>query len=108
MAALRSSGCSGTSTLSAIAVLFFRSERNGSKVTSTRCRSSQSGPYDDQVDATTQYLDFMAKNPALSVPPKRGMAFATTYTRGPLYWSSQQSNILVPGGVWGKGKTWWG
>jgi predicted phage terminase large subunit-like protein len=64
------------------------------------------GPFDDQVDATTQYLDFMAKNPSLSMPPERGVGFASTYSRGTLY--CRQPNTLVPGGVWGKGRTWWG
>ena len=64
------------------------------------------GPFDDQVDATTQYLDFMAKTPSLSMPPARGMVFATTHTRGPLYWASRQPNMLVPGGAWGKGRNW--
>jgi predicted phage terminase large subunit-like protein len=41
------------------------------------------GPSDDQVDATTQYLDFMAQNPTLERPPEAGLG-AVSVSR--LYW----------------------
>ena len=41
------------------------------------------GEFDDQVDAMTQYLTFMATNPHLELPPKR--AFMAVGSRGSLF-----------------------
>ena len=46
------------------------------------------GPCDDQVDATAQYLEFMARNPALELPPEPGL-IASSLRLPPmlgLYW----------------------
>lgn len=36
--------------------------------------------HDDQIDATTQYLEFMAKRPHLELPPERALASVVTYS----------------------------
>ncbi len=63
--------------------------------------------YDDQVDATVQYLDWIAKNPA---PPKRERhaSGAMTYSTGHTVLASP----IVPdmqsrGGVMIRGRRWW-
>jgi predicted phage terminase large subunit-like protein len=39
------------------------------------------GEFDDQIDATTQYLDFIRSNPRLEIPPQRAIAAIATYRR---------------------------
>jgi predicted phage terminase large subunit-like protein len=42
------------------------------------------GEFDDQVDAMTQYLAFMATKPSLELPPERGIAVGVGFSRGAL------------------------
>jgi predicted phage terminase large subunit-like protein len=42
------------------------------------------GEFDDQVDAMSQYLAFMATNPHLEPPPERALAVAIGFSRGPI------------------------
>jgi predicted phage terminase large subunit-like protein len=42
------------------------------------------GPFDDQVDGTTQYLDYISQGPTLTLPPPSGIC-AGWATRRPLY-----------------------
>ena len=42
------------------------------------------GPFDDQVDGTTQYLDYIAQSPTLILPPPSGLCVVAT-SRGYLY-----------------------
>ncbi len=63
--------------------------------------------YDDQVDATVQYLDWIAKNPA---PPKRERPASgtVTYSTGYTVIGSQTvPNIQTRGGVLTGGRRWW-
>jgi len=63
--------------------------------------------YDDQVDATMQYLDWIAKNPT---PPKRERpAFgAMTYSTGHTVFASHTvPAIQNRGGVLTRGRRWW-
>lgn len=61
-----------------------------------------SADFDDQVDALTQYLDFMATRPQLTTPARRAMGVITGNSLGPLgpltsrtLHSSRQSRIGV-------------
>jgi predicted phage terminase large subunit-like protein len=40
--------------------------------------------FDDQVDAMSQYLAFMATNPRLKSPPERALGVAIGFSRGPI------------------------
>jgi predicted phage terminase large subunit-like protein len=44
-----------------------------------------SGLFDDQVDATTQYLEYMSQGPTLMAPSSSGIC-AGSSSRGPLRW----------------------
>jgi phage terminase large subunit-like protein len=63
--------------------------------------------YDDQVDATVQYLDWIAKNPT---PPKRERcaSVALTYSTGQTVLTSQTvPDMQTRGGVRTLGRRWW-
>jgi predicted phage terminase large subunit-like protein len=63
--------------------------------------------YDDQVDATVQYLDWIAKNPA---PPKRDRRApgAVAYSTGHIVLASPiVPDIQTRGGVRIRGRRWW-
>ena len=48
--------------------------------------------FDDQVDAMSQYLTFMATNPRLELPPQRAFAVAAGYSHGPIMTSNRSNN----------------
>jgi predicted phage terminase large subunit-like protein len=61
-----------------------------------------SGPFDDQIDATTQYLDWIAVNPLPDLPPKRAIIAGIRSDGLPLSASSNSDVTSVRGMVWGK------
>jgi hypothetical protein len=50
--------------------------------------------FDDQVDAMTQYLTFMATNPHLELPPKRAIAVAAGFSQGPITTSNRSTGPM--------------
>ena len=66
------------------------------------------GQFDDQVDATTQYLEWIAGNPPLIVPPRRALVAATGSCGQPLTSAqSAQSAMQGRGGVMLLGRKVW-
>lgn len=61
-----------------------------------------SGPFDDQIDATTQYLDWIAVNPIPDLPPKRAIIAGAGWNGLPLSASGNSDITSVRGMVWGK------
>ena len=53
------------------------------------------GEFDDQVDAMSQYLTFMASNPHLELPPKRVIGVGIGFSRGPLL-ASESPAVAFP------------
>jgi predicted phage terminase large subunit-like protein len=63
-----------------------------------------SGPFDDQVDATTQYLEYMSQGPTLMASPSRGLC-AGWFSRGPLRGPDAPAHKQAPGLVLRTGAT---
>ena len=61
-----------------------------------------SGPFDDQIDATTQYLDWIAVNPIPDLPPKRTIIAGVGSNGLPLSASGNSDITSVRGMVRGK------
>jgi len=54
------------------------------------------GEFDDQVDAMSQYLSFMATNPHLKSPPERAIGYGIGFSRGPLLASDGPAAANLP------------
>jgi predicted phage terminase large subunit-like protein len=67
------------------------------------------GRFTDQVDATTQFLEFMASRPVLQMPVRRGLACATLSNGAQAQPISPKDPRVIhaPHGVLVRGRRWW-
>ena len=63
-----------------------------------------SAQFDDQIDATTQYLDWITVNPIPDLPPKRAICAGVNSKGGPLQSSGNSSITSVRGMVIGRSR----
>jgi predicted phage terminase large subunit-like protein len=64
-----------------------------------------SSPFDDQVDGTTQYLDYISQGPTLMPPPPSGLCAGWT-SRGALYGLDGPPDMQARGVAVRVGKNW--
>ena len=65
------------------------------------------GKFDDQVDATTQYLDWIADNPALPMPDPRGVAAGVNSMGHRVSSTAANTTSQCRGGIFLTGRSRW-